>query len=198
MSEGARCFRSISPGDFLGLAPLCFQLGLGAILHARGISWSCCRLLARSGAKEEDWFPFSLSRRLMALVNHSPFGAPFLRLLCVDICCVGTGTDTGNRSERVRRAIRLTIKGVVLLFFLNWGGAFWIILSNNVRLGRTDFETRFFRVLHHEFALPCYYTVPILSLSWHLRSSSPSIANSDLKLIAFWQSFRAAIQPRLI
>lgn len=28
---------------------------------------------ARFGAKEEDWFPFSLSRRLMALVNHSSF-----------------------------------------------------------------------------------------------------------------------------
>lgn len=129
MGEGAQWFRSISPGDFLGLAPLCFLLGLGAILHARRISWSCCRLLARFGAKEEDWFPFSLSRRLMALVNHSPFGAPFLRLLCVLLLSVvGYDTVEVNESDELNG---WPSKALSHSFFSELGRVSWTILFEN-------------------------------------------------------------------
>lgn len=124
MGGGARCFRSISPGDFLGLTPLCFQLGLGVILHARGIGWSCRlrRALGSVQKKKIDFHFHFLADWWLSLIIP-----PLLRSLCVDIGCGYLAVKVGEWDEfqHCHLLKRLTAEGVVVLFFFSKLGRGW-------------------------------------------------------------------------
>lgn len=141
MGGGARCFRSISPGDFLGLTPLCFQLGLGVILHARGIGWSCRlrRALGSVQKKKIDFHFHFLADWWLSLIIP-----PLLRSLCVDIGCGYLAVKVGEWDEfqHCHLLKRLTAEGVVVLFFFSilgrgffnnpltvcsWAGLIWTL-----------------------------------------------------------------------